>query len=107
MAKAGFQFAAKVSDVPEGRARKVVVGDQEIALCHVNNRFFAISNVCAHQHFSALHLGLIEGETLTCPMHGWTYSLETGVAVTGEGRVRVFAIEVEGGRIYVETPESS
>lgn len=96
---------AKFSDLREGRGRKVTVGAEEIALWRVNGKVYAINNVCAHQHFSALHEGILEGVTVACPMHGWTYSLETGIAEKGSGRVKTYSVKIEGDAIYVEIPE--
>ena len=103
----GYMRVATASQLPEGKGRKCVVGDEEVALWHVDGRFYAISNVCAHQHVSALHAGIREGLQVTCPMHGWTYSLESGIAASGNGRVRVFRVLVEGDSVYIEVPESS
>ena len=95
---------ARLSDIPEGRGARVTIGDDEIALWHVRGRIYAIGNVCAHQHFSALHLGTLTGLNVSCPMHGWTYSLETGAALSGSGRVRTYGVKVEGDDIFVERP---
>ena len=35
----------------------------------------------------------------------WTYSLETGVAVTGSGRVRTYTVKVEGDGVFIERTE--
>jgi nitrite reductase/ring-hydroxylating ferredoxin subunit len=100
----GFVRVAGTSDIAEGRGKKIELGDQEIALWRVNGRFYAISNVCAHQHISAIHLGTLEGLTVSCPMHGWAYSLETGRTPSGEGKLRVFRVVVEKNQVYVELP---
>ena len=95
---------ARASEIPERGSKRVVVADEEIALWHVGGRFFAISNVCSHQHFSSLHQGTLEGATVRCPMHGWTYSLETGIAVSGSGRVRTYRVSVVGEDVLIEDP---
>jgi len=100
----GFVRVAGVSEIPEGRGRRFEIGNEEVALWHVRGRFYAISNVCAHQHVSALHLGTLDGLTISCPMHGWTYSLETGKSESGDGRVRIFAVSVEGEDVFIEVP---
>jgi len=101
---AGFVRVARFSEIGEGGSKKVLVGDDEVALWRVDGRIFAIGNVCAHQHFSALHAGILSGRTVTCPMHGWTYALETGRATTGSGAVRTYRVIVEGDAVFVEQP---
>ena len=98
-----FTKVASVSEVPVGRSKKINLGDTEIALWNSQGRFYAINNICPHQHFSSLHEGMLEGECVTCPMHGWTFSLLTGEATVGDGRAVVYNVKVQGDDVYVET----
>jgi NAD(P)H-dependent nitrite reductase small subunit len=92
---------AKTSDVAEQQGKLIRVNDDEIALFKVGGAFYAIDNVCPHQHISALHQGELDGLYVTCPMHGWTYSLETGKAVGGSGGVKTFEVTVVGQNVFV------
>ena len=103
--EAAFVKVEKVPAGPEGRSKRVKVGDQEIALWHVQGKFYAIDNVCAHQHFAMLHQGILEGLTVACPMHGWTFSLETGRATIGNGKLKTYAVKVVGDFVWVECGE--
>jgi NAD(P)H-dependent nitrite reductase small subunit len=96
-----FVKVAKTFDVAERQGKFIRVDDEEIALFRIDGSFYAIDNVCPHQHISALHQGEIEGLNVTCPMHGWTYSLETGKAVGGSGRVRTHEVKVVGQNVLV------
>ena len=100
-----FVRVARLSDIAEGKSTRVRLGDDEIALWHVRGELYAIGNVCSHQHFSELHHGILSGLTVACPMHGWTYSLETGIALSGSGRVRTYTVRVEGDDVYIERPD--
>ena len=95
---------ARLSEIPAGRSKRVSVGDEDIALWHVEGRIYAINNVCSHQHFPALHQGMLDGCTVTCPMHGWRYSLETGQAEVGDGKVKTYRVIVKGEDVFVEQP---
>jgi NAD(P)H-dependent nitrite reductase small subunit len=97
-----FIKVARLSDLHERQGKFVRVEDDEIALFKIDGRFFAINNVCAHQHISALHQGELNGLNVTCPMHGWTYSLETGKAISGSGCVQVYPVKVIGENVFVE-----
>lgn len=98
---------ARMSDIGERRSKMVRVDGEEIALWRVDGKIFAINNVCAHQHAQALHQGILSGLTVMCPRHGWTYSLETGIATTGDGRIRTYAVKMVGEEIYIEEPLSA
>ena len=93
----------------EGRGVRVRIGEHDIALWRLQGRLYALANTCPHQHISALHSGTLEDRCVTCPMHGWTFSLETGNAVTGNGRVRVYPVRENGGwvEIYLPSDETS
>jgi len=89
------------SEMRDRRAKRVAVGDHDVALWYVGGTFYAIGNVCAHQHFPMMHQGTLEGLTVRCPMHGWRYSLETGMAVEGSGKLPVFDVRVDGESVAV------
>ena len=99
-----FMRVARCSDVPERRSKLVHLEGEEIALWRVNGKFYAINNVCPHQHFSKLHEGTLDGLYITCPMHGWSFCLEDGRPQLGNGRASVYRVMVEGGDIFVEKP---
>jgi NAD(P)H-dependent nitrite reductase small subunit len=97
-----FVNVAKVSEIAEKRGKLIRVGVDEISLFKVDGKVYAINNVCAHQHFSMLHQGEVNGGTVSCPMHGWTYSLETGAATTGNGCVKTYPVRVVGENVFIE-----
>jgi nitrite reductase (NADH) small subunit len=98
--------AAEVSEFSGGRSKRVVINETELALFLIKDKFYAVQNVCPHQHFSSLHEGILNGLELTCPMHGWTFDLSTGMATVGGGRLKRFSVKVEGNDVFVETPSS-
>jgi len=83
----------------------VQIDGHDIGIFQRGTEYFAIDNVCAHQHFSLLHKGRLEGLTVECPMHGWTYDLRTGLAVAGDGRVATYNVRVEGDDLLIELPD--
>ena len=96
-----FVRVARVQDVPVGRSKRVFLGDEELALWHTKDRWFAVNNVCSHQHIAALHEGILEGERVRCPMHGWTYALATGREIAGNGRIRTYEVRLVEGDVFV------
>jgi nitrite reductase/ring-hydroxylating ferredoxin subunit len=93
---------ASTKDVRENHGTLVTIDGQDIAIFKRDGRFYAVSNVCAHQHFSMLHEGELDGCTVSCPMHGWTYDLRTGLASTGQGAISSYNVRVEGDDVFVE-----
>ena len=99
-----FVRVARLADLTEHRGMRVVVCENEIALWYVQGRVFAVGDVCAHQHVPTIHEGVLSGLTVTCPRHGWTYSLESGKAVEGDGCLPVYPVKVEKGEVFVAVP---
>jgi nitrite reductase (NADH) small subunit len=100
-----FVKVASVGAIRESGGMKAHVRGLDIAIFRCGTEYVAVNNVCAHQHFSMLHQGLVRNCTVTCPMHGWVYDLRTGKATTGEGRVARYELRVEGADILVELPD--
>ena len=97
-----FVNVARLSELSERQSKFIRIEDEEIALFKVDGKFYAINNVCAHQHFSMLHQGELNGLEVTCPMHGWTYSIETGKATSGSGCVKTYRVKIIGESVFIE-----
>ncbi len=66
------------------------------------DQVFALEDRCPHQG-GPLSEGIVHGASVTCPLHNWVISLETGEAQgADEGRTLSVAARVEGGRILLD-----
>ncbi len=92
---------ATVSEIPEGTARHIVVHDKPIALCRVEGSFYAINAVCPHMG-GPLASGKLTGYVISCPWHGWTFDVRTGLPDHPGGHsVSAYEVRVEGEDILV------
>jgi nitrite reductase (NADH) small subunit len=67
-----------------------------------DDKAFALEDRCPHKG-GPLSQGIVHGTSVTCPLHNWVLSLETGEAQgADEGRVRAFPLRVEGGRVLID-----
>jgi len=98
-----FTRVCSVGEIPEGSARAFRLNGDEIAVVHSDGKFFAISNICTHEH-ERLHEGWIEGHTIECPRHGAQFDLETGEALSlpATKAVGAYEVKVEGEDVLVE-----
>lgn len=96
-----FVKVAKLNEMPPGTAREFQADGRMIALFNVDGRFFALDNTCLHRG-GPLGQGVLEGECVTCPWHGWQYNVTTGEAVFNEQiKVATYEVQVEGDDICV------
>jgi nitrite reductase (NADH) small subunit len=97
---------ARLRELPEGASLRVRAGDEDVALWRVDGRVYAVRNSCPHQHAPVLHQATRTGLHITCPMHGWTFALDTGRALSGDGVMHTYPVRIEGERILIEIPPS-
>ena len=91
------------SEIPaEGEAREFTVGDKVICVANVNGTISAIDNVCLHRG-GPLGQGVIEGDKLVCPWHGWKWDPKTGQAAhNAAAKVAVYPLKIENGEVFVD-----
>ena len=92
----------KLSDIPLRGARCVKTPQGKVAVFRTaENEVFAIEDHCPHRG-GPLSQGIVHGKAVTCPLHNWVISLETGEALgADEGAVRTIPVKVEGGQLFI------
>ena len=101
-----FEYIAQVNEVPKKQGLVRIVQEHEIAIFRAEGKFYAVSNVCPHQHAPVIAEGIRDGNIITCPMHGWSYDIETGKSTNGSGGLTCFDLKIDGDRIFVKRPLS-
>ncbi len=93
----------QLDDIPLRGARVVKTKAGCIALFRTDEaEVFATSSRCAHKG-GPLAEGMVHGRKVTCPLHAWVYSLETGEALgDDQGRIETYPVKVEDGRILLD-----
>ncbi len=94
---------ADLEAIPKRGARMVKTSLGCVAVFRTaNDAVYALDNACPHKQ-GPLAEGIVHGNAVTCPLHNWVISLETG-AVHGadEGQVNTYPARVENGRILLD-----
>lgn len=93
--------------------RAVKYGNVQLAVFYVagTGEYFATQNVCPHKQDMVLSRGLLGDQggipKVACPLHKKTFDLRTGAGLNDpEYRVQTFKAKAEGGRVFVELPDS-
>lgn len=91
-----------IGDIPRRGARCVKHGPTTIAIFRTaEDRIFALEDKCPHWG-GPLSQGIVHGACVTCPLHNWVISLETGLAQgADEGSVKTIPVKVEQHRIFL------
>ena len=91
------------SELPaEGEAMEFPCGDKVICVANVNGTISAMDNVCLHLG-GPLGQGVIEGDKVVCPWHGWQYDVTSGKVLQNPSvGVACYAVEVRDGEVFVD-----
>ena len=62
---------------------------------------FAIEDRCPHKG-GPLSQGIVHGQSVTCPLHNWVISLETGAAQGADsGQTKTIPAKLENGAVWL------
>ena len=91
-----------VNDVPRRGARCVKNGETTIAIFRTaEDKVFALEDKCPHRN-GPLSQGIIHDGCVTCPLHNWVISLETGEAQgADEGSAACYPVRLDGQTILL------
>jgi 3-phenylpropionate/trans-cinnamate dioxygenase ferredoxin subunit len=96
-------LVAKTSEIAEDEAKKVIIGDQHVAVFNLGGKFYATDDICTHA-YASLSEGYIEDGYVECPLHAGRFDIKTGkaqgVPVTED--IKTFPVKVDGDNVYVE-----
>ena len=92
-----------LSDIPQQGARCISVGEMTVAIFRTaDNQVFALEDKCPHKN-GPLSNGIVHDGCVTCPLHNWVISLETGEAQgADEGATKSFAVKLDGEEILFD-----
>ena len=92
-----------LGDIPPQGARVVKTAIGCVAVFRTaQDQVFAIDDRCPHKG-GPLSEGIVHGNHVTCPLHAWVFSLETGRAQGADsGFVNSYPTRIEAGRILLD-----
>ena len=91
-----------LDDIPKQGARMVKTAEGCVAVFRTaEDQVFATTDRCPHKG-GPLSEGIVHGTSVTCPLHAFVFSLETGMAQGGDdGAVATYPVRIEAGRILL------
>jgi nitrite reductase (NADH) small subunit len=103
MSEAAWTDIGALDQIPRRGARVVRTAYGCVAVFRtVDDRAFALEDRCPHRG-GPLSQGIVHGTSVTCPLHNWVVSLETGEAQgADEGSALSLPLRVEDGRVLID-----
>ncbi|THD72085.1 nitrite reductase small subunit NirD [Thalassobius vesicularis] len=102
MVATNWVAVGQLSDIPRQGARCVKNGDMTIAIFRTSDdRVFALEDKCPHKN-GPLSNGIVHDGCVTCPLHNWVISLETGTAQGADkGETLTFPVKLDGQTVLL------
>ena len=97
---AGWVRVAELSELARHRRTAVQVGGQEIALFLVEDKVYALADICIHKQ-RHLSKGTVFNGKVVCPGHQWTFELDSGYECDQDEYQPTYDVLVEAGGVYV------
>ncbi len=100
-----FLDVGALEDIAPLGARTVTTTLGDIAIFRTDgDEVFALRDQCPHKQ-GPLSQGIVHGKSVTCPLHDWVISLQSGLAQGLDiGCTPIFAVKVEAGRVLLALP---
>jgi nitrite reductase (NADH) small subunit len=92
-----------INEIPRKGSRTIKTPRGDVALFRTAaDEVFALRDRCPHKN-GPLSQGIVHGKSVTCPLHGWVISLESGEAQGADkGCTPKIPVQVQNGRISIK-----
>ena len=107
----GWSRVCRIEEIPMLGARVLerahASGDNVAVFRTANDRIFALRDRCPHKG-GPLSQGIVYGESVACPLHGWNIDLDSGCAhAPDRGCAQRVAVHVDAGTVYLKTGDAA
>ncbi len=92
-----------VAEAPaDGSVAEVEAAGVAVCLARIKGELSAMDNWCPHRH-GPMGQGWVEGNSVVCPWHSWTFDVMTGEAEWPvRDKIAIFPVRVEGPDVLVD-----
>ena len=99
-AKPQWHRVGEAQAFSEGKATRVECEGRGLFIHSANGSFTVYDGQCPHQR-TPIPLEALDGRTLKCPKHGWTFDITSGkCTAVGDRPLKRFESKVESGTLY-------
>lgn len=100
-------LVGSASEIPEGSRKIIQVDDLSIGIFHHKGEWVALRNHCLHAG-GPVATGPLEGDTLTCPWHGFRYCVLNGELLIDPAlKLESYEIILRDEQLLIKIPDDS
>jgi nitrite reductase/ring-hydroxylating ferredoxin subunit/multimeric flavodoxin WrbA len=107
-----YRYVCLLTEIKSGTSKSFSIKTEEqknivIAVFNLNGKFYAISDCCIHKG-GPLSKGFLDGDIITCPWHGWKYSVKNGKSPhEGGDSINSYDVKIKRNKVYVNSIPST
>lgn len=95
----------RLEELTVGKGREFVVGGLVVAVFRTEEGLYAIDGVCGHAG-GPLAQGMVRGDVVTCPWHGWQYNVASGChQLNARMQQKRYSVTVVKGDVFVDVAQ--
>jgi nitrite reductase/ring-hydroxylating ferredoxin subunit len=92
----------EAASLPVGQSAEVVAEGRIFAVFNVDGHFHVIDGICPHAG-GPLGKGMLRGDVVTCPWHGWQFNVATGHHCLNQRMCQtVFESRIVDGNVVID-----
>jgi 3-phenylpropionate/trans-cinnamate dioxygenase ferredoxin subunit len=96
-----FVYVCSIDQIPREGPLAIEIGGRPVAIFKINDKCFAIEDICPHEG-SSFSGGSLDGEVVTCPLHGWRLNVTTGASLEAPSiQVETYEVKIMGDAVHV------
>jgi nitrite reductase/ring-hydroxylating ferredoxin subunit len=88
----------EIKKINEPFMKRVQVAGKDICVVGYKSQLFAVSALCPHQGFD-LSRGFCENDKIICPVHGYSFDLQTGKG--SQDFIKTYAVKIQDGVVFI------
>jgi nitrite reductase/ring-hydroxylating ferredoxin subunit len=97
-------MVGQAAAIPEGERKIIQVGELSIGVFHHQGQFYALRNSCLHRG-GPVCTGVLEGNILTCPWHGYRYNVTNGQLTDDpSAKLSTYPLKIIDGEVHLYVP---
>jgi len=97
-----FVAIIDAGEVPQGKAAVATHNGRKFAVCHVDDEFHVVDDLCSHDD-GPLGSGTLDGCAIICPRHGARFDVRTGAVLSMPAAfpIRAYESRVVDGKVEI------
>ncbi len=95
---------ANINQIPPNSMKSFIVSGKKVSVINLDGEFFAVDDICTHEHCSLSGEGFLDGNIIICGCHGATFDATNGkvMSLPATSDLTSYKTKVQGEDLFIE-----